>query len=384
MTIDKKFLSSQFEATFGKASNLNHYFCPGRVCLIGEHLDYNGGHVLPTAISLGIYAAVSKNTGNIIRCKSQSFDNELIIKLSEDITPETKDPWGNYVKGVISYLKDTGTKVPGMDIYFATNLPHGAGLSSSAAIEVLTAFLTQTEAGEKIDLEKISLLCKDVENEFVGMKCGIMDQFAVALSKPDQAILLNCDNLNINDVPVHTRDYQFVIINSNKPRALTGTAFNTRRQECEQALQELQQKFGITSLANATIEQAETITQPNPRKRALHVITENKRVLESKQVLEENNLSHFGELMKRSHTSLKELYEVTGPELDCITENSWNIEGCIGARMTGAGFGGCCIALVKKENMDSFKKKLSDIYLSKHAKTLSFYEFEMNGGVRTL
>lgn len=384
MTITKEKLSHQFKSTFGEAGNLNFYFCPGRVCLIGEHLDYNGGHVLPTAISLGIYAAVSKNSGNIIRCKSQGFENEIIIKLAEEILPMENDPWGNYVRGVIKYLHDSGVKVPGMDIYFESNLPHGAGLSSSAAIEVLTAYLTQKEAKAEIDLEKTSLLCKDVENDFVGMKCGIMDQFAVALSRPYEALLLNCETIDITYVPFDTQDHQFIIINSNKPRALTESAFNIRKQECDEALQELNEKYGITSLAAAAIEQANTISQVNPRKRALHVITENNRVLEAKKSLEKGDLLQFGQLMKESHTSLKELYEVTGPELDTIAENAWHIQGCFGARMTGAGFGGCCIALVEKSKIDNFKLELDRIYSSKHTLSLSFYEFEMNGGVMTL
>ncbi len=383
MSIGKDSLHSLFETTFGKASNVNYYFCPGRVCLIGEHLDYNGGHVLPTAVSLGIYAAVSKNSGNIIRCKSQSFENEVIIKLSEDIFPKNEDPWGNYIRGVVSYLQNTGVKIPGLDIYFASNLPHGAGLSSSAAIEVLTTFLILSETDEPIDLEKISLLCKDVENDFVGMKCGIMDQFTVALSKPNQAILLNCDNLNMSYVPVDTGDYKFIIINSNVPRSLTNSAFNTRRQECEQALAELNKKFGITSLAEATFEQVNSVGQDSPRKRAIHVVSENKRVIEAKNVLEKGDILRFGQLMKESHQSLKEFYEVTGPELDSIAENAWSIDGCIGARMTGAGFSGCCIALVKNDHIESFKETLGQRYLSQHPTPLSFHEFEMNGGVRT-
>lgn len=381
MEISKEQLRQGFISTFGERENIHFYFCPGRVCLIGEHLDYNGGHVLPAAISLGIYAVVNKNEGNIIRCKSASFDTDVFITLADEIERVEADPWGNYVRGVVKYLKDTGLKVPGLDIYFHSNLPFGAGLSSSAAIEVLMAYLVQKEAGVEADLEKTALMCKDVENDFVGMKCGIMDQLAVAMAKPNQALLLDCETVDISYVPINTGDYQFVIINSNKSRALTETAFNERKAECDRALEELSHKFGLRSLSKATIEQANSVSDEKARKRALHVTTENKRVLDAKSVLESGDLVRFGELMKISHQSLKELYEVTGPELDTIAETAATLSGCLGARMTGAGFGGCCIALVKNDKITDFKAELNRVYDRKFSRTLDFYGFQVSGGI---
>lgn len=384
MEVNKQQLKHGFTSFFGESESLNFYFCPGRVCLIGEHLDYNGGHVLPVAISMGIYAAVSKNEDNIIRCKSAGFDGLLNIDLASEIVRLENDPWGNYVRGVIKYLEESGLNIPGMDIYFFSDLPHGAGLSSSAAIEVLTAYLIQTEAGVKVDLMKTALMCKDVENDFVGMKCGIMDQLAVALAESGKALLLNCETVETDHVTVDFGDYELIIINSNTPRALTESAFNTRKEECVKALEDLRSKFEILSLAEATVDQVETMVMENPRKRAMHVISENTRVLQAKEALEIGDLKRFGELMQLSHLSLKELYEVTGPELDTIAETASSMEGCLGARMTGAGFGGCCIALVKGEKVEFFKNTLATAYEKKFRKSLDFYDVKVSGGIRPL
>lgn len=363
------------------SSEIRKYFCPGRVCLIGEHLDYNGGFVMPAAISLGIHAIVKSRNDNKIICSSAQFSNVVEIDLSKPIAHETG--WGNYVKGVVKYLQDAGLKTPALEISFSADLPSGAGLSSSAALEVLVAYILQNEAGvENINRIKTALLCKEVENDFVGVKCGIMDQFSVATGKNGHAVILNCETLEHEFVPVNTGDYGFVIINSNKRRELAGSKFNERKAECEKALKEIQTYKPIRSLGEATKEDVlHLIHDKTAQKRALHVFEENQRVILAGKALKQGDLLEFGLLMNASHQSLKNNYEVTGIELDTIAENAITIEGCIGARMTGAGFGGCAIALVKKSEINAFKEQLNKIYMSKIGYALSYYEFEISDGV---
>lgn len=365
------------------SSQSRKYFCPGRVCLIGEHLDYNGGFVMPAAISLGIYAEVISRNDNKIVCSSTQFSNTVEIDLSKPIEHDAQAGWGNYVKGVVKYLKDAGLKIPALEIEFADNLPSGAGLSSSAALEVLVAYILQKEAGvEEVNRIKTALLCKEVENDFVGVKCGIMDQFSVATGKKVHAVILNCETLEHEFVPVKTGDYGFIIINSNKRRELAGSKFNERKSECENALNYILKHKAIKSLGEATKEDILNYIKDAPvQKRALHVFEENQRVQLAGKALKQGDIVEFGLLMNASHQSLKDLYEVTGIELDTIAENAITIEGCIGARMTGAGFGGCGIALVKKSETNSFKDKLNKIYTSKIGYPLSFYEFDICDGV---
>lgn len=363
------------------SSEIRKYFCPGRVCLIGEHLDYNGGFVMPAAISLGIHANVKSRNDNKIICSSAQFSNAIQIDLSKPI--EHEFDWGDYVKGVVKYLLDSGLKIPSVEIEFSADLPSGAGLSSSAALEVLVAYILQKEAGiQDINRIKTAILCKEVENNFVGVKCGIMDQFSVATGKKEHAVILNCETLEHEFVPVKTGDYGFIIINSNKRRELSGSKFNERKGECETALIEIQKHQAIKSLGEATKEDVFNLIKDKiAQKRALHVFEENQRVLLAGKALKQGDLLQFGLLMNASHQSLKNNYEVTGIELDTIAENAITIEGCIGARMTGAGFGGCSIALVKKSETNSFKESLNQIYTSKIGYPLSFYEFEISDGV---
>jgi len=362
---------------------MRKYFCPGRVCLIGEHLDYNGGFVMPAAISLGIQANVKTRSDNKIVCSSAQFSSKVEIDLSKPVEHETQAGWGNYVKGVVKFLKDAGLKIPALEIEFSADLPSGAGLSSSAALEVLLAYILQNEAGLKnIDRIKTALLCKDVENDFVGVKCGIMDQFSVATGKKGQAVILNCETLEHEFIPVNTGDYGFVIINSNKRRELAGSKFNERKNECETALYAIRQHKSIKSLGEATREDViNFVADKTAQKRAMHVFEENQRVLLAGKALKQGDATQFGLLMNASHQSLKTHYEVTGKELDCIAENAIKLNGCIGARMTGAGFGGCAIALVKKTEMISFKASLNQIYTKEIGYPLSFYEFEVSEGV---
>ncbi len=363
------------------SSEIRKYFCPGRVCLIGEHLDYNGGFVMPASISLGIHANVKSRNDNKIICSSAQFSNVVEIDLSKPIERELG--WGDYVKGVVKYLQDSELKIPSVEIEFSADLPSGAGLSSSAALEVLVAYILQKEAGiQDVNRIKTAILCKEVENDFVGVKCGIMDQFSVATGKKEHAVILNCETLEHEFVPVKTGDYGFIIINSNKRRELSGSKFNERKGECETALNEIQKHKAIKSLGEATKEDVlNLIKDKTAQKRALHVFEENQRVLLAGKALKQGDLLQFGLLMNASHQSLKNNYEVTGIELDTIAENAIIIDGCIGARMTGAGFGGCSIALVKKSETNSFKESLNQIYTSKIGYPLSFYEFEISDGV---
>lgn len=369
-----------------KNNTIRKYFCPGRICLIGEHLDYNGGFVMPAAISLGIEAEVTLRNDNKITCSSLQFRGNIEIDLTKKIEPASQAEWGNYIKGVILYLRDLGLNIPSLDIRFSASLPSGAGLSSSAAIEVLTAYILQSQAGEKnIDRIKTALLCKDVENNFVGVKCGIMDQFSVATGRKQHAVILNCETLEHEFIPVNTGDYGFLIIHTNKRRELTGSKFNERKNECEQALYAINKHKFAKSLGEVSREDIlNYVKDENPRKRAIHVFEENQRVRQAALFLKQGNLFRFGELMNASHQSLKLQYEVTGKELDVIAENAIQLKGCIGARMTGAGFGGCAIALVKKKETILFKKQLGEIYFSETGLQPSFYEFEISDGVKEI
>lgn len=362
------------------------YFCPGRVCLIGEHLDYNGGFVMPAAVSLGIYATVTNRNNNKIVCSSSQFSDTVEIDLDKSIVYEQRAGWGNYVKGVVKYLAHSGLKIPALEITFSADLPSGAGLSSSAAIEVLMAYILQNEAGiENIDRIKTAMLCKDVENDFVGVKCGIMDQFSVATGKKEQAVILNCETLEHEFIPVSTGEYCFIIINSNKRRELAGSKFNERKKECDEALSAIKEHKDVKSLGEVSRDDIlQYVKDENPRKRALHVFEENMRVRQAGEALKKGDITEFGSLMNASHQSLKHQYEVTCKELDTIAENAINIDGCIGARMTGAGFGGCAIALVKRSAMENFKSKLDQLYSAEIGYQLTFYEFEVSDGVRQI
>jgi galactokinase len=341
------------------------FFCPGRVNLIGEHIDYNGGNVMPCAISMGTWLAVSKNIDKRFRFQCLNFPESADLHLQESYS-KAGSQWFNFPLGVINELIQQGHPLSGLDMLFHGNLPIGAGLSSSASIEVLTAFALSNLFGLKISLKEIAVMCKKAENEFIGVNCGIMDQFAVAMGEKDKAILLNCDTLDYEYLPFETGDYGLVIINTNKQRSLVGSKYNERFAECGAALKLLKQKLKVGNLCEISIADFELnqnlIDDPILRKRALHVISENARVKDAVIALHTGDLEVFGKLMYASHQSLKDLYEVTGKELDTIVDFCKTFAGCIGARMTGAGFGGCAIALVKKNRTDDFAVKIKEHY----------------------
>lgn len=364
---------------------MKKYFAPGRVNLIGEHLDYNGGLVLPAAINLGISATyVPRNDSKIIfRSTTHSLHKEF--ELDSELSFDPSNEWTNYPLGVIAQLKKENHSVSGCEITYESNLPEGSGLSSSAAVEVLTAFTVLSQSETSINLVWLANLCKQVENEFIGVKCGIMDQYAVALGKKDYALLLDCKQMHHEYIPFELGDYRLVIMNSKKQRSLIHSKYNERKAECEEALKQLQYaKHELQNLCEADMSFLALLQDETLYKRARHVISENLRVKEAVKVLEMNDLSTFGRLMNASHASLKNDYEVTGIELDTLAETAQEVKGCLGARMTGAGFGGCAIAIVHRTAVEVLKNQVGERYLTVTGLNCEIYETQIGDGVHQL
>ncbi len=377
---------NEFSSRFGKSPE-HIFFCPGRVNLIGEHIDYNGGKVMPCAISLGTYLAVSKNKDKLLRFHSLNFPETAELHLQESYS-KTGSTWFNYPLGVINEILNEGNAISGLDMLFYGDLPIGAGLSSSASIEVLTGFALNQLFGLNISNKDIALMGKKVENKFIGVNSGIMDQFAVAMGKKNNAILLDCDTLEYEYIPFEIGDYILAIINSNKQRTLAESKYNERFAECGKALKALKKELDVTHLCDIDLKSFEDhrhlINDPVLDKRALHVISENFRVGEAIAALKVNDLISFGKEMYASHQSLKDLYEVSGKELDTIVEFCKTYEDCIGARMTGAGFGGCAIALVKKNKFEDFSSKINAYYKDKIGYKPDVFASEIGDGVGEL
>lgn len=374
-----------FKNTYGESVEpLKTYFAPGRVNLIGEHLDYNGGLVLPAAITLGITATYRARHDNKLRIQSVTHDKKYEVAVNHEIEYNTWNDWANYPLGVVKYL--IGRRVPfyGADILFSSNLPESSGLSSSAAVEVLTAYMILKETGVDMSLPDIAQLCKRMENTFIGVQCGIMDQFSVAMGKAGNAILLNCATLDYEYIPFELNDYSLLVMNTNKPRSLITSKYNERKQECEKALQLIQQTTPIENLASASVSDVMTIEDELLRSRAKHVVTETLRVKECVKALKYNDLFTFGKLMNASHRSLQEDYEVTGIELDALAETAQQIKGCLGARMTGAGFGGCSIAIAHKSAVNELKNTVGEAYFKTTGLQCAIYETEIGDGVREI
>ena len=379
----KQSLTQEFNRIFNKEPQ-NAYFSPGRVNLIGEHIDYNGGLVMPCAITFGTYLLVSPNNDGVFRFRSLNFDDKLDTPVQDNYV-KTDEFWFNYPLGVIEYFLKDGHPVIGLDMLFYGDIPISSGLSSSASIEVVTAFALNDLLGSgysKLDLVKLS---KSVENNFIGVNCGIMDQFAVAFGEKNKALMLNCDTLDYKAVDSNLGEYILAIINTNKPRKLAESKYNERVQECQAALTALQLKLDINNLCDidtATFNKySHLITDKVVYKRAKHVIEENDRVKLAAIALSQNNLAEFGRLMYASHDSLRDLYEVSGVELDAIAEYSKTDQDVAGARMTGAGFGGCGVALVKESAFDDFSKKIIDYYTGKIGYAPSVYRSLIGDGV---
>jgi galactokinase len=379
-------LIKEFRNRFHKEPS-HVFFCPGRVNLIGEHIDYNGGKVMPFAIASGTYLAVAKNTEKVLRFECLNFPETAALSLQDSYTRTGKE-WYNYPLGVISYFAEQGHTLSGLDMLFAGNLPVRSGLSSSASIEVLTGFALSELFALNVSLKDIAILSKKVENEFIGMNCGIMDQYAVAMGKKDHAILLDCDTIEHEYLPMQLGKYVIAVINTKKPRELVESKYNERFAECGKALTALKKQLPVQNLCEAEpdvfVLHRHLIDDPVLEKRAMHVIFENQRVKQAAAALREGNLATLGKLMYDSHQSLNELYEVSGKELNTIVDFCRDYKECIGARMTGAGFGGCAIALVKKDCFDDFAQKITAYYKEKIGYEPEVLASGAEDGVRTL
>ncbi len=379
-------LHQEFKKLFNKPAETS-FFSPGRVNLIGEHIDYNGGLVMPCAITFGTYVLIAPNNDGIFRLRSSNFNETLDIPLQNNYT-KTDEYWFNYPLGVIQYFLSAGHQLQGLDLFYYGDIPIGSGLSSSASIEVVTAYALNALFNcnySKLDIVKIA---KDVENKFIGVNCGIMDQFAVAFGEKDKALMLNCDTLDYKAVDSNLGDYVLAIINTNKPRKLAESKYNERVQECQTALKLLQQELEIENLCDidsSTFKKHQhLITDEVVLKRAQHVIEENDRVQLAAKALASSDLDEFGRLMYASHHSLKNLYEVSGVELDTVVEYAKTNPDVAGARMTGAGFGGCAIALVKETAFETFSAEVSKYYTDKIGYAPSVYSSLIGDGVGVL
>jgi galactokinase len=383
-------LKQRFEELYGVESShsLRVFHAPGRVNLIGEHTDYNGGYVFPAALTFGTTMLVRERDDEQVGFASTNFPLHKHISI-QDLVNAKEDEWMNYPKGIIAELQQRGIQVPGCDILYSGAIPNGSGLSSSASIEVVTAFALLTLAGQPTDTVEIALLSQKVENEFIGVKCGIMDQFAVANGKKDHAILLMCDTLEYKHVPFQSGDYKLVIGNTNKKRGLVDSKYNERRAQCEQAVEELKGMYpDITLLGQLSLEQFNAgkhlIQEDVVRDRAQHVVEEIDRVLQSMRVLEQGDLAAFGQLMNASHDSLRDLYEVTGHELDSMVAAARTIPGVLGSRMTGAGFGGCTVSLVHQDSVERFIEDVGRSYTEQTGLTAEFYVCDIGDGVKEI
>lgn len=366
------------------------YFSPGRVNLIGEHTDYNGGHVFPCALSIGTYALVAERKDGKVCAYSMNFENLGIIEFSLDnMVNDKKDDWANYPKGVMKTFEDHGHKLTnGFNVLFFGNIPNGSGLSSSASLEVLTGTIINDLFGFNVDMIDIVKMSQEAENKFIGVNCGIMDQFAVGMGKYNNAILLDCNTLKYEYSEIDLKGYKILIGNTNKKRGLADSKYNERRSQCETALHEIQKVKNINALGELTEEEFEevknVITDPVNRKRAKHAVYENQRTIKAVKALERDDLELFGKLMVDSHNSLRDDYEVTGIELDTLVELILKNDGVIGSRMTGAGFGGCTVSIVKDEAVDEIIKNVTPAYKEKIGYEPSFYVVTIADGARKL
>ena len=376
-------LSRKFNDLFDSEGEVQTYFCPGRVNLIGEHIDYLGGLVMPAAISLGIKALVRKNDLRKIRLYSTDFPNLQEIDLSNP--PQTKQgKWTDFVLGILLEF-ESEANASGLDILFDSTLPKASGLSSSAALEVLCYYIFSKQwKNEEPDRVKMAVICQRVENNFIGVQCGIMDQFAVSNGKKNHAIQLNCNSLDFNYAPINLGAYSLVIINSNKSRALAESAYNQRLEECEEALSIIQKNRSIDQLVSANTNDLNLLENAVLKRRVKHAFTEQVRVLESAKALEMQDLVRFGQLLNASHESLQSDFEVSCSELDFIVKNLQESEYCLGARMTGAGFGGCCIALIESQKVRDIMNSLSESYREKFGLQINWYNCQIANGVKTL
>lgn len=383
-------LIAQFKEIFGEDGDIRTYFAPGRVNLIGEHTDYNGGHVFPCALTIGTYAVARKREDQQLRFYSVNFEKLGVIESAlDDLTPSKKAGWTNYPKGVMWAFEGRGYKLPtGLDILIYGNIPNGSGLSSSASLEVLTGVMLKDMFGFDVSMVDIALIGQYSENNFNGCNCGIMDQFASAMGKKDHAIFLDTNTLQYEYAPVVLEDAKIVIINSKVKHSLVDSAYNDRRNECETALKELQEVVDIQTLGDLTEEEFEAhkdaIKDPIRVKRAKHAVYENQRAIKAVEALKANDVETFGKLMNASHVSLRDDYEVSCEEIDVLVDLAWETEGVIGSRITGGGFGGCTVSIVKNDAVDNFISKIGAAYKEKVGHEAEFYVVDIGDGAGIL
>ncbi|MCM1268165.1 MAG: galactokinase [Bacteroidales bacterium] len=382
----KESLLQKFEELYGNADGAAVYFAPGRVNMIGEHTDYNGGHVFPCALTIGTYAAVKKRTDRKLRFYSMNFEQMGVVESSlDDLVPLDAAGWTNYPKGVMWAFAERGMKMDcGLDIVLNGNIPNGSGLSSSASLEVLTGYYLRDLYGfdvTNVDLAKIGQYS---ENNFNGMNCGIMDQFASAMGKKDNAIFLDTADLSYQYAPLVLDGAKIIVTNSNVKHSLVNSAYNERRSECEKALEELKAVVDIKGLGDLSEEAYEAnkdaIKDEVRKKRAKHAVYENQRTIRAVEALKKNDLKEFGELMNASHVSLRDDYEVSCDEIDVLVEEAWKVDGVIGSRITGGGFGGCTVSIVKDEAVETFKERVGAAYQKRVGKNADFYVVEIGDG----
>ncbi len=387
----KNQLLKDFAEMFGGDGDIRSYFAPGRVNLIGEHTDYNGGHVFPCALTIGTYAIVRKREDRKLRFYSHNFEKLGVLESSlDDLKYDKALDWTNYPIGVVWAFIEKGYNVDaGFDMLLYGNIPNGSGLSSSASVEVVTGVALRDLFGfDDVSMIDIALFGQYSENNFNGVNCGIMDQFAIAMGQKDQAIFLDTSDLSYTYAPIQLKDEKIVISCSNKKRGLGDSKYNERRAECEEALAELQKELSIKSLGELSEEEFEAhkdlIKSEVRQRRAKHAVYENQRTLKAVDALKAGDLEEFGRLMNASHVSLRDDYEVTGIELDTLVENAWEQEGVVGSRMTGAGFGGCTVSIVKTDCVDKFIENVGKAYLEKIGYAADFYVVEIGDGGRVI
>ncbi|MBQ7464411.1 MAG: galactokinase [Lachnospiraceae bacterium] len=383
-------LMACFKEKFGSEGDIRVYFAPGRVNLIGEHTDYNGGHVFPCALSMGNYGVARKRNDKTVRWYNMTYpDNGIITADITGLSPEDNGLWYDYQLGVLWAFMQKGYEIPcGYDMVMISDMPAGAGLSASASIEELAAVIARDLFSIDVTMSECAVIGQYSENNFNGMKCGIMDQFASAMGKKNNAIFLDTDTLDYEYVPLNLKAEKIVITNSNVKHQLAGSAYNERRRQCEEALKDLQAVTDIKSLGDLTDDEfdslAGNIKDPVSRKRAKHAVYENTRTIKAVSALRSGDIEAFGKLMNESHISLRDDYETSCSEIDVLAEEAWKINGVIGSRITGGGFGGCTVSIVKNDAIEEFKERISSVYREKTGLEAAFYIADAADGARRL
>ena len=389
--MDEKMLRKDFIELYGDGGDIREYFSPGRVNLIGEHTDYNGGHVFPCALTLGTYGIMRRRNDNTLKFSSANVKKGQVVSVDmSNLKYDKKYSWANYPLGIVWALKDKGIELEsGFEMLIWGNIPNGSGLSSSASIEVLMAKMIQDQYEIKsLNMLDLALIGQYSENNFNGCNCGIMDQFAVAMGKKDNAMFLDTSDLSYQYAPINLKDEKIVIINSKVKHSLVDSAYNERREQCSTALQELQKELDIKTLGDLDIDTFEAnkglIKDDIVRKRAKHAVYENQRTIEAVKALKRNDVESFGKLMNESHISLRDDYEVSCPEIDVLVEIAWATEGVIGSRITGGGFGGCTVSIVKNDAVDELKKRVEKEYPKKTGLDAEVYIVDIGDGTRRI